>query len=320
MLWDKRFPALMYNFGKDLSHRLTASNISRVVSQNPKLKDGKDFMGLVSALNPILISSTRKLGGSDLYFIDQISNKDEMHYGWNESAICFAFPNVNSALCYFYSGTIAGVAKSVSEYLGKPKNWDATEYMCLGLGNETCRARVVETGSDDLRAYLESIDNVRIERLDERINEQMASYLLQQRPPVERRKLGVEMRVSHFQESITLPSLSSEVFRRALSNAGVNSGMKLSSYLQERGLSSDESFRQLGNFLTYTKVGEVKIGESIRLVGNVETVGLHSGLPICSFTTGFLSGFASTVKGAKVVENTCQSSGSGHCEFIFTRA
>jgi hypothetical protein len=81
---------------------------------------------------------------------------------------------VNSALCYFYSGSIAGAAKAASEFIGQPKNWDATEYMCLGLGNSTCRERFVETGSDDLEAYLESIDNVRIGRLEERINEQMA--------------------------------------------------------------------------------------------------------------------------------------------------
>ncbi len=319
MLWDKRFPALMYNFGKDLSYQLTLRAMPSIVGQNPQLKDERDFIEFVSALNPVLISATRKLGGSDLYFINDISHKDEIHYGWNESAICFAFPNVNSALCYFYSGSIAGAARAVSAFLGKPKNWDATEYMCLGLGNNTCRARVVETGSDDLRGYLESIDNVRIERLDERINEQMASYLLQRKPPVERRNLGVEMHVTHFQESITLPSLSSDFFRRALSNAGVNSGMKLASYLQERGVSQDEALRQLGNFLSYTKVGEVALGENLKLVGNAETVGLSSGLPICSFTTGFLSGFASTVKGAKVVENSCQSSGAGYCEFIFTR-
>jgi predicted hydrocarbon binding protein/KaiC/GvpD/RAD55 family RecA-like ATPase len=319
MLWDKRFPALMYNFGKDLSYQLTLQTMPSIVSQNPELKNEKDFIEFVSALNPILISATKKLGGSDLYFINDISHKDEIHYGWNESAICFAFPNVNSALCYFYSGSIAGAAKAVSTFLGKPKSWDATEYMCLGLGNNTCRARVVETGSDDLKGYLESIDNVRIERLNDRINEQMASHLLQRKPPVERRKLGVEMHVAHFQESITLPSLSCDFFRRALSNAGVNSGMKLASYLQERGLSSDEAVRQLGNFLSYTKVGEVTLGENLRIIGNAETLGLSSGLPICSFTTGFLSGFASTVKGAKVVEDSCQSSGAQYCEFVFTR-
>jgi predicted hydrocarbon binding protein/KaiC/GvpD/RAD55 family RecA-like ATPase len=319
MLWDKRFPALMYNFGKDLSYQLTVQTMPTIVSQNPKLKDEKDYIEFVSALNPVLISATKKLGGSDLYYIDQISHKDEIHYGWNESAICFAFPNVNSALCYFYSGSIAGAARAVSTFLGKPKNWDATEYMCLGLGNNTCRARVVETGSDDLKGYLESIDNVRIERLNDRINEQMASHLLQRKPPVERRSLGVEMQVAHFQEAITLPSLSCDFFRRALSNAGVNSGMKLGSYLQERGLSSDEAVRQLGNFLSYSKVGQVALGENLRIVGNAETLGLSSGLPICSFTTGFLSGFASVVKGAKVVENSCQSIGSEYCEFVFTR-
>jgi predicted hydrocarbon binding protein len=127
------------------------------------------------------------------------------------------------------------------------------------------------------------------------------------------------MHVMHFQEAITLPSLSSESFRRALSKAGVNSGLKLASYLQERGLSSDEALRQLGNFLSYTNVGQVSAGESIRIVENVETAGLRSALPICSFTAGFLSGFASTIKGAKVVENACQSSDSGYCEYVFTR-
>ncbi len=319
MLWDKRFPTLMYNYGKDLYYNATQGMLPAVVQRNPQIKGKKDLVGLVNALLPDLKSTIAKLGGGEIYLDEQKTNNDEIHLGWNESDICFTFPNVNGAICYLYSGALAGTIQASTDYLEQKKTWDGIEYMCLGLGDSTCRARMVPAGSDDFTNYLESADNVKIERVNERITEQMASYLLTGQPPIQRRRLGEGIHVLQLQKAITLPALSSDIFRRALSMAGVNSGMKLAEYLDQRGISANESINQLGKFLTYANVGQVQFGESLRIVENAETVGLKSNLPICSFTTGFLNGFATVTKGTKVHENVCQTAGGDYCEWVFPR-
>ncbi len=319
MLWDRRFPTLMYNFGRDIYYQVAQQLIPRVVQQNPQVKGKNDLVGLVNTLMPTIKGAIATLGGGELYMVEPKTNNDEIHIGWNESDLCFAFPNVNGALCYFYSGALASVIKASTDYLEQGRSWEAVEYMCLGLGDSTCRARVVPAGSDGLTAYLESADNVKIERVNERITEQMASYLLTGQPPIQRRRLGEGIHVTQFQKEITLPALSSDIFRRALSMAGVNSGMKLAEYLGERGISANESINQLGKFLMYANVGQVQFGEKLRIVENAETVGLKSSLPICSFTTGFLGGFATVTKGTKVHEDVCQSTGGDYCEWVFPR-
>lgn len=317
MLWDKRFPTMMYNFGGDIYYLATKEIIPTVVQQNPKLKGNKDLMEWAAALLPGLKRSVSTLGGGEMYLDEQKTNKDEIHIGWNESDICFSFPNVNGAICYLYSGALAGSIKAITDYLEMNKKWEAIEYMCLGLGDSTCRARIVQEGTDGFAAYIESADKVNIESVNERITEQMAAYLLTGQPPIQRRRAGEGIHVLQLQKGITLPALSSDVFRRALSMAGVNSGMKLAEYLSERGISANESINQLGKFLTYANVGQVQFGDRLRIVENAETVGLKSNLPICSFTTGFLNGFATVTRGAKVREDICQTAGGEYCEWVF---
>jgi predicted hydrocarbon binding protein/KaiC/GvpD/RAD55 family RecA-like ATPase len=317
MLWDKRFPTMMYNYGRDLYYQATKEMIPAVVQQNPQIKGKKDLIDLVNALMPTLKGTIARLGGGEIYMDEQKTNNDEIHLGWNESDICFSFPNVNGAICYLYSGAIAGTIQASTDYLEQKRSWEAVEYMCLGLGDSTCRARAVQAGSDSFTTYIESADDVKIDRVNDRITEQMASYLLTGQPPVQRRRSGEGIHVLQLQKAITLPALSSDTYWRALSMAGVNSGMKLAEYLNDRGISASESINQLGKFLAYANVGQVKFGESLRIVENAETVGLRSNMPICSFTTGFLNGFATVTKGTKVHENVCQTAGGDYCEWVF---
>ncbi len=319
MLWDKRFPSLMYHYGRDFYYQFAQELIPLVVQRNPQIKEKKDLVGLVNTLMPTLKGAISKLGGGELYMDELKTNGDEIHIGWNESDICFSFPNVNGAICYLYSGGLAGAIQAASDYLDQGRSWEGIEYMCLGLGDSTCRARVTLAGTDGFTTYIESADNVKLDRVNERITEQMASYLLTGQPPIQRRKAGEGIHVLQFQKGITLPALSSDVYRRALSMAGVNSGMKLAEYLTERGIGADESINQLGKFLAYANVGQVQFGEKLRIVENAETVGLYSNLPTCGFTTGFLNGFAKVTKGTKVHEDVCQTAGGDYCEWVFPR-
>lgn len=319
MLWDKRFPPMMYNYGRDIYYRSAQSIISMVLQQNPKAKENKDLVDWVKMILPVVVQTVSTLGGGEIYFDEHKTNNDEIHVGWNESDICFSFPNVNGAICYLYAGAWAGSVKALTDYLGQNRSWEAIEYMCLGLGDSTCRARVVQQGTDGFAAYIESADKVKIDRVNDRITEQLAGYLLTGQPPIQRRKMGTGIHVLQLQKGITLPALSSDIFRRALSMAGVNSGMKLAEYLIERGISPNESINQLGRFLSYANVGQVQFGDRLRIVENAETVGLKSNLPICSFTTGFLNGFATVTRGSKVHEDVCQTTGGNSCEWVFPR-
>jgi predicted hydrocarbon binding protein len=95
----------------------------------------------------------------------------------------------------------------------------------------------------------------------------------------------------------------------------------------EAGLGEDEALKRVVGFLEHCKVGKVTLGprsgqalgETIRIRENCETLRTtifeHRREPSCFFTTGFLNGLFSALKGQHVRETKCIAAGDPYCEW-----
>jgi predicted hydrocarbon binding protein len=116
----------------------------------------------------------------------------------------------------------------------------------------------------------------------------------------------------------SLPGLLSERYRMALRMGGAKTGKDIGKHLIKSGMSRDEAIRRLADFMEYCRVGIVTIGETIRIRDNCESYGLETGEPSCFFTTGFLNGAFSTLKGQHLRELKCLAAGDPYCEWQIT--
>jgi len=67
--------------------------------------------------------------------------------------------------------------------------------------------------------------------------------------------------------------------------------------------------------MDYCHVGKVTVGETVRIRENCESYGLETGAPSCFFTTGFLNGVFSALKGRHARETKCAAAGDPYCEW-----
>jgi predicted hydrocarbon binding protein len=111
----------------------------------------------------------------------------------------------------------------------------------------------------------------------------------------------------------------SQRYRMALRMGGARSGKEVGKRLTKAGLSGDEAIKRVIDFMNYCKVGKVTLGETIRIKENCEplrtTIMKHERQPSCFFTTGFLNGLFSAVKGQHVREIKCVAAGDPYCEW-----
>jgi predicted hydrocarbon binding protein len=99
-------------------------------------------------------------------------------------------------------------------------------------------------------------------------------------------------------------------------------GKQVGQGLNVAGLSEDEAVKCILQFLEYCKVGELSMGETIRIKENCESIWVTGYAkkwkdPCCFFTTGFLNGFFSAVKNQHVKETKCIAMGDPYCEWEF---
>jgi len=158
------------------------------------------------------------------------------------------------------------------------RNWNAVETKCIGLGDPYCEFKLVPSEIDELKTSLRRDRSV-IERVHNHLMQHMIDFLLEGKPLVERPRLGSDLR-------------------------------------------EDEAVNRILHFLEYCKVGEVTADETIRIRDNCESYALRNYAekweePLCSFTTGFLNGFFSTVKNQHVKETKCIAMGDPYCEWEF---
>jgi len=317
MLWDpKRFPTLAYDFDKELHSRLTETTMSLAPWRMRLLmklffprtfsavKDMRKFMRFGSKV-------MTQRGGGIIEYLEDVSRKDEHYFRWHENFSCWGFGNVGARLNFHGCGWMAG---SLVPFERQGRDWNLVETKCIGMGSPYCEYKAVPGELAELKDSLEAIDNSVVERVQNRLMNQLIGFLVHGRPLPERPRLGsgVFFEVMYF---VTAPALFSERYRMALRMGGAKAGKEMGERLMKTGVDQDEIIKRVMNLMEYCKAGKVTLGETIRMKENCEAFGLETGEPSCFFTTGLLNGLFSVVKNQHVREIRCIATGDPYCEW-----
>jgi len=316
MLWDpQRFPTMAYEFTKEVQFVGTREGLALLPRHMRLLlkflpknfsqpKDARKFFQR-------LRKPMERTGVRILVYVDDASRKDEHHIRVDEGYNCWGLDNVGARLAFQDCGYIAGVLKAFEE---EERDWNVVETKCVGLGDPHCEAKLVPGEIPDVKHFLEGIDSSIVEKIHDRITDQLVGFLAHGRPLVERPRLGSGILfplIGH----VTYPSLVSDRYRMALRMGGAKAGKEVGEHLMDAGLNEDEIIKRVIDFMNYCKVGKITLGEAIRMSENCESFGLETGEPSCFFTTGFLNGLFSAVKNQHVREIKCIAAGDPYCEW-----
>jgi len=197
----------------------------------------------------------------------------------------------------------------------KERDWNMVETKCVAMGDSYCEFKVTAWETDELKHFLESVDSFVVERVYERLMDQLTGFIAQGKPLPERPRLGNRVAFNQMFLITSLPALASERYRMAVRMGGARAGKEVGKHLMEAGIGQDEVIKRVIDFMEYCKVGKITLGETIRMKENCESFGLETGELTCFFTTGFLNGLFSVVKNKHVREIKCIAAGDPHCEW-----
>jgi len=331
MLWDpKGFPTMLYEMNKyecaSAEESLpaypwksrfyfkalrTLQSLGLLPKSLSKVKDMK------KVLETLPFQSLDKERSGVPEYLDDISKTDEHYFRVYENSDCWGFENIGTAIASHVPPMIAGYCE-LSEKDGR--EWNAIETKCMGLGDPYCEFKLVPREIDELKSTLEK-DSLLVERIHDRLMERLMGFLLDGKPLVERPKLGSDVHLHVLAHGMGYLNLAGERYRRAQMMGAARSAKKIGERLMEAGLSEDEALKRVLHFLEYCKVGEVTLGETLRIRDNCECLRTmifkHEKQPSCFFTTGFLNGLFSAVKNKHVREVKCVAAGDPYCEWEF---
>jgi predicted hydrocarbon binding protein/KaiC/GvpD/RAD55 family RecA-like ATPase len=318
MFWDpKRFPTMSYELVKELD----------VASSQEMLKHLPWYMKLFMKFMPKNLSEIKnvkkvysgpikvwqKWGTQVIEYMEDASKKDEHHIKVREGHNCWGLENVGARLAFQNCGLLAADMKVLEK---EDRDWNVMEIKCVGLGDPYCEFKFVPGEIPEMKGFLEGIDSSIVEKIHDRLMDQLVGFLIHNRPLGNRPQLGS----GFFFPMIlfdTYPSLLSERYRMALRMGGAKVGKEVGEHLMNEGIVEDQAVKRFIDFIEYCKVGKITLGETIRMKENCETFGLKTEEPSCFFTTGFLNGFFLAVKNQHVKETRCIAMGDPYCEWEF---
>ena len=317
MLWDpRRVPTMVYEFQKEIHTRS-----AEMMSQAPwrmrllmKLFMPKSFSKVkdMRKFTRYLLKSAEGMRVASWEYVKDTSKKDEHYLKASENSFCWAFDNVGARLGFHGLGSLAGMLKGFEK---KERDWNVVETKCMGMGTPYCEFKAVLGGTDELRRFLESIDSSVVEKVHDRLMDQLTGFLVHGKPLAVRPRLGSGVAFNQMFLVTSLPALVSERYRMALRMGGAKAGKEVGEHLMEAGVRGDEAIKRVIDFMEYCKVGKITLGGNIIIWENCESFGLETGQPSCFFTTGFLNGLFSAVKNQHVREVKCIAMGDPYCEW-----
>jgi len=317
MLWDpKGFPKLIYDLNKEdganrenLKYFPWYFRLMLRVLIPKSLSRVKDMKKLVSRW-PMATSERSGI----LEYLEDISKTDEHYIRVYENSDCLGLEDIGATIASHIPPMFAGCC--MSSEMGK-RDWNAIETKCIGLGDPYCEFKVVPGEIEELKGSLEKEGSV-VERIHDRLMENLAVFLVRQEPLAERPRLGSDVHIHVACHAMGFPHLG-ERYRMAQRMGGARSGKIIGERLLEAGLKEDEAVRRVIDFMNYCKVGKVTLGETVRIRENCESIRTklftHIKEPSCYFTTGFLNGLFSAVKNQHVRETKCIVAGDPYCEW-----
>ena len=313
MLWDpKGFPMMIYELNKeDGATKELMAYFPWRMRLLTKLFMPKSFS---EVKNMKKFASRWRMAESErsgiMEYLEDISKTDEHYFRVYESSDCWGLENIGATIASHIPPMFAGICSW-------EEDWNAVETRCIGLGDPYCEFKLVPGEIDELKSSLEKDSSV-VERIHERLIERLMGYLLDEKPLVDRPKLGSEVHVHVACHAMGFPHLG-ERYRMAQRMGGAKSGKEVGKRLMEAGIKDDEAIKKVIDFMNYCKVGKVTLGETIRIKENCESLRtkLFTAIeePSCYFTTGFLNGLFSAVKKQHVREIKCIAAGDPYCEW-----
>jgi predicted hydrocarbon binding protein/KaiC/GvpD/RAD55 family RecA-like ATPase len=322
MLWDpKRFPTMIYDLNKEESSMVRETIPFwpwhlRLLSKLIGLMDfntGKAMKLLVRMWPP---AKVERIG--ILEYLEDASKINEHYFRLYESSDCQGFENVGAAVASYLPPCLAGICKGWDSLKGLERDWNAVETKCIGLGDPYCEFKLVPGEIDELKDSLEKDISV-VKRIYDRLIQCLMGFLLEGKPLVERPKLGSDIHLHTVMHLMGFPHIAGERYRMAQRMGGAKAGKEIGKLLVEAGLSEDEAIRRVMDFMNTCKVGEVTMGETVRIRENCESLRTKFFTtmeePSCYFTTGFLNGLFSAVRNQHVREIKCITAGDPYCEW-----
>jgi hypothetical protein len=179
-----------------------------------------------------LISFFERVGGGEsgetMEYLDEAFKKDEHYVRVHNDMHCWGFENVGVTLHLEILGGFAGVIKGFEKDRGGPdRDWNIVETKCIGLGDPYCEMKFVPGEIDELKANLESVDSTIIERIHERLMNNLMEFVLN-RKPLWDRPGGNEVDLHGFGHIIgTDAAIASERYRIAMKLGGAKAGKRL---------------------------------------------------------------------------------------------
>ena len=329
LLWDpKRFPTMKYELEKeDMSKGYQLLKYTpwyvkllmklRFPKNLSKVKDMKKYFGIYRKT----LGEIEHIGIVE--YLDALSKTDEHHIRVYESSDCWGFENVGAPLALLLPPHIAGGLMSIERMGGGPdRDWNAVETKCVGLGDPYCEIKIVPREIEELKDSLEKDISV-LEKVHDRLMQRLTGFLLEDKPLVERPRLGSDVHLGSATHVVGWLGHADERYRMALRMGGAKAGKEVGEHLMESGISEDEAVKRVLRLLEHCKVGKVKMNETIKIKENCEILiwtmfmTAKSAEPLCFFTTGFLNGFFSAVKNQHVKETKCIAMGDPYCEWEF---
>jgi len=319
MLWDpKRFPTMAYELDKEIEFTEVQRGLKHLPWHNKllfklympknlrKVKNVKKFLSFQN-------KPQEKRGMRVIEYMEDVSKKDEHHIKVQEGYNCWGLENVGARLAFQDCGLLAGAFNALEK---EERNWNAFETKCVGSGDPYCELKIVPGETSEMKEFLEGINHSTVEKIHDRMMDQLMAFMIHNRPLGDRPRLGSGL-IFHIIFHVTYPSLLSERYRMALRMGGAKAGKEIGEHLMNEGITEDKAIKRFIDFIEYCKVGKITLGETMRMKENCETFGLKTEEPSCFFTTGFLNGFFSTVKNQHVKETKCIAMGDPYCEWEF---
>jgi predicted hydrocarbon binding protein/KaiC/GvpD/RAD55 family RecA-like ATPase len=318
MLWDpKRFPTMAYELDKEMEFAGLRGGMALLPWHTKLLL--KFFMPKsLSEPKGVKMFLSRQAkpmqdrGMRIAEYLEETSEKDKHHIRVYEGYNCWGLDNVGARLAFQDCGLLAGAFKAMENRM---RDWNVVETKCIGLGDPYCEFELVPGEIAEAKDFLEAIDNSVVEKVHDRLMDQLVGFLVNGRSLPERPRLGSWISFYILYHVVTVPGLLSERYRMALRMGGAKAGKEVGEHLMESGVMGEEAIKRVMDFMEYCKVGKITLGKTIKIQQNCESFGLETGERSCFFTTGFLNGLFSAVKNQHVREVSCIATGDPYCEW-----
>ena len=201
MLWDpKGFPTMLYEMnkyeGSSAEESISASPLNMRISYKllfslqslgllPKSFSKVKDMKIALKKAPALKTVNQERSGI-LEYLEDVSKTDEHYFRIYKNCDCIGFENIGVTMASHIPPMLAGYCKMGEK---NSRDWNAIETKCIGLGDLYCEFKLVPGEIDGLKDYLEK-DSLLVERIHERLMEQLIGFILEGKSLVERPRLG----------------------------------------------------------------------------------------------------------------------------------